>query len=78
MYKQEVAGTERVTTLGMMESPIRRVDVFDKWSPNEIGQFESSIAAYGKEFHALREVIQTKTIQEIVEFFYVWYVFLFV
>jgi hypothetical protein len=44
----------------------------EKWSPYEVGLFESAICLVGKMFPQIAAIIKTKTAAECVEFYYVW------
>jgi len=63
---------ERITMLGLLQSPLRRRSVVETWNPLEIATFEAALAVYGKLFHKIRTCVQTKTTKEIIEFYYVW------
>lgn len=63
---------EKINTLGYFTSPLRRPLVIEKWSPYEIALFESAILLQGKSFHAIKQYIPTKTVKEIIEFYYEW------
>ena len=63
---------ERITTLGYLISPIRKITVIEKWSPIEIAVFEGSITLYGKNFNQIQKYVKTKTVEEIIEFYYDW------
>ena len=64
--------TERITTLGLLTSPLRRPTVLEKWNPYEISVFEASMALYGKDFHEITRILGTKDCKEVVEFYYIW------
>ena len=62
-----------VSALGFLKSAVRRPLVIERWSPYEIAIFEASIAEYGKDFCKIqKEIGPTKTVQEIIEFYYLW------
>jgi hypothetical protein len=62
-----------VSALGFLKSAVRRPQVIERWSPYEIALFEAAIAEYGKEFSKIqREIGPTKTVGEIIEFYYLW------
>ena len=63
---------ERINTLGILLCGARRPTTFEKWNPYEIALFEGAISLYGKEFHQIAKIIQTKTCKECIEFYYVW------
>jgi hypothetical protein len=66
--------------LGQLTSLSRSVPFFacflffsvEKWSPYEIALFEACITLNGKNFHKIQKYIQTKTVKEIIEFYYEW------
>jgi hypothetical protein len=62
----------RVTTLGFLLNPVRRPTIIEKWSPFEIAVFEATLALYGKQFHIVHKHVPTKTVKEIIEFYYDW------
>jgi hypothetical protein len=43
-----------------------------RWSPYEIACFEGSITLLGKNFHQIQKIVRTKSIKEIIEFYYIW------
>ena len=62
-----------LSALGYLKSAIRQPTVIEKWSPYEIAIFEASIAEYGKNFARIqREIGQTKSVQDVIEFYYIW------
>lgn len=63
---------ERITTLGYLLNPLRRPTVFEKWNPIEICVFEASITVYGKNFNMISKRIKTKSVKEVIEFYYDW------
>lgn len=63
---------ERVTTLGYLLNPMRKVLVAEKWSPFEVAVFEASITLYGKNFNQISKHIKTKCVKEVIEFYYFW------
>eukprot|EP01031_Cornospumella_fuschlensis_P043485 gene43485-53166_t len=63
---------DRVTALGYLTSPLRPVNVMERWSPYEIAVFEAAIALYGKNFHTIQTYVKTKTTQEVIAFYYDW------
>ena len=63
---------ERITSLGYLISPIRKITVIEKWSPIEIAIFEGSITLYGKNFNQIQKYVKTKTVEEVIEFYYDW------
>mmetsp|Transcript_29598 Transcript_29598/g.28326 ORF Transcript_29598/g.28326 Transcript_29598/m.28326 type:complete len:189 (+) Transcript_29598:238-804(+) len=63
---------ERITSLGFLLSPLRRPTIMEKWSPYEISIFEATLTLYGKNFFRVQKHIQTKTVKDIIEFYYDW------
>mmetsp|Transcript_53971 Transcript_53971/g.69300 ORF Transcript_53971/g.69300 Transcript_53971/m.69300 type:complete len:226 (-) Transcript_53971:50-727(-) len=63
---------ERPNSLGLLTSPLRRITVMEMWSPRQIALFEGAISIYGKNFKKCQEIIENKTVKEVVEFYYVW------
>jgi len=63
---------ERVTTLGYLLNPMRKVHVAEKWSPFEVSVFEASITLYGKNFNQISKHVKTKSVKEVIEFYYFW------
>jgi hypothetical protein len=62
----------RVTALGYLLNPLRPVGVLEKWNPFEIAVFEGALTLYGKNFHQVQKLVQTKSVKEIIEFYYEW------
>mmetsp|Transcript_636 Transcript_636/g.2127 ORF Transcript_636/g.2127 Transcript_636/m.2127 type:complete len:349 (-) Transcript_636:43-1089(-) len=60
------------TALGYLLLPTRRPHVAEVWSPLEVSKFVAAIYVYGKNFSALQKIVQTKSVKECVEFFYIW------
>ena len=63
---------ERPCYLGVVNSPLRKVTVIEKWSPFEISKFEGSMSVFGKQFHVASKIVKSKTTRECIEFYYVW------
>jgi len=59
-------------TLDLLLSPLRKPNVLDNWCPREIALFEAGICAVGKDFHAIAQLIQSKSCKECVDFYYIW------
>ncbi len=72
--RNEIAGLtlQRQTTLGILKNPARPRHVLDEWAPKQVALFESSICIYGKNFYAIQKVIETKTLKQVIEFYYIW------
>lgn len=51
---------------------LRRPTVLEKWTPYEIAMFQASVAHHGKQFGLVQKDIGTKTVPEIVDFYYLW------
>ena len=62
----------RRTVLGRLTSPLRRPTVLDKWSPYQAALFESAICLVGKDFNAIADLVEGKTEQDVMEFYYAW------
>eukprot|EP00475_Leptophrys_vorax_P019370 TRINITY_DN26448_c0_g1_i1.p1 TRINITY_DN26448_c0_g1~~TRINITY_DN26448_c0_g1_i1.p1 ORF type:complete len:358 (+),score=92.65 TRINITY_DN26448_c0_g1_i1:42-1076(+) len=60
------------STIDCLMSPLRKVDVWDNWTPREIALFESGICSFGKDFVRISKVIQTKNVGDCVDFYYKW------
>mmetsp|Transcript_56107 Transcript_56107/g.127437 ORF Transcript_56107/g.127437 Transcript_56107/m.127437 type:complete len:247 (+) Transcript_56107:70-810(+) len=63
---------ERPNLLGLIQSPLRRPSVMERWSPLEVVTFEGAISLYGKHFSEVQRAVKTKNTKEVVEFYYVW------
>mmetsp|Transcript_81 Transcript_81/g.110 ORF Transcript_81/g.110 Transcript_81/m.110 type:complete len:186 (+) Transcript_81:84-641(+) len=63
---------DRVNTLGWLLCPLRKPTVVEKWSPFEVSVFEGAITLYGKNFHMIHKFVKTKTVREVIEFYYDW------
>lgn len=59
-------------TIDSLISPLRKTSVWETWSPKEIALFESGICAFGKDFHQISKLIQSKDSCECVDFYYNW------
>jgi hypothetical protein len=44
----------------------------DRWSPYEIALFESAMCLVGKAFPQISKVVGTKSVRDVIEFYYVW------
>ena len=62
----------KFTSLDFLLNPLRTPLPFEKWSPYEIALFESCICKYGKDFELFIQIIKTKNLGEIQEFYYTW------
>jgi hypothetical protein len=62
----------KFTSLDLLMNPLRSHFPFEKWSPYEIALFQACICKYGKDFELFKEIIKTKSIGEIQEFFLIW------
>jgi len=63
----------RITTLGYLVSPLRRPStIMEKWSPYEISIFEAAITLFGKNFNRIQKYVETKTVKQVIEFYYCW------
>jgi len=59
--------------LHLITSEFRKPFVLDSWSPLEIAKFEGGMCSYGKRFHEISKVVNTKTSKECVDFYYlIW------
>ena len=63
---------ECLSALSLLQNPLRRPSVIEKWSPLEIATFEAAMIVCGKEFHKVQSFVKTKTTKEVIEFYYVW------
>ncbi|KAL7575023.1 hypothetical protein ACA910_010836 [Epithemia clementina (nom. ined.)] len=62
-----------ISGLGFLKAKqLRRPTIIEKWNPYEISMFQASLAHHGKRFEFVQKEIGTKTVQEIVDFYYVW------
>lgn len=62
----------KFTSLDLLLNPLRSPFPFEKWSPYEIALFQACICKYGKDFELFKDIIKTKSIGEIQEFFIIW------
>jgi len=62
----------RFTSLGYLLLPIRRGSVVEKWTPQEIAIFEAGISLHGKKFDVLKSFLPSKSMREVIEFYYTW------
>jgi hypothetical protein len=72
--RDEIAGLtlQRQTTLGILKNPARPRQVLDEWAPKQVALFEAAICIYGKNFYAIQKVVETKTLKQVIEFYYLW------
>lgn len=62
----------RLTTFDILTNPLRADNPFEIWAPKEIALFETCICKFGKEFDLFTNYIKTKTLKEIIDFYYEW------
>ena len=62
----------RITALGYLLAPLRKPLIVEKWSPYEIAVFEAALTLYGKDFNRVQKFVKTKTVKEVIEFYYAW------
>jgi len=67
-----LVGITHHSTLGVLSSPLYSPTIEELWSGREVKLFESAICMFGKNFHAIRKGIKTKTTEEVIAFYYVW------
>ncbi|CTQ41522.1 hypothetical protein BMR1_03g04620 [Babesia microti strain RI] len=71
--KQVVMSWNRIWTgYKLLCSQYRKNQVIDLWGPKEVVLFELAIFRLGKEFYKLHQLIPTKSVGEIVDFYYIW------
>jgi len=58
--------------LDALISPLKVDNVLEKWSPKEIAIFEAGLCKYGKEFSFIQFLINTKTLNEVIQFYFAW------
>ena len=46
--------------------------VFESWAPREVAIFEESILKFGKQFEFIAELIGTKNVKQVYEFYCEW------
>lgn len=63
---------DRVSSLAFLLSPLRRPTIMEKWNPYEISVFEASLALHGKNFNQVQKFVYTKSVKEVIEFYYTW------
>ena len=63
---------ENISALQYLKSALRRPMVIETWSPYEVAVFEGAIMEYGKDFHRIQKAIESKTTQEVIDFYYMW------
>jgi len=61
-----------VECIDQLVSPLKVDYIFEKWTPKEIAIFEAGLCKYGKEFSYIQFLIQTKTINQVIEFYFIW------
>ena len=63
---------EGVSSLGYLQSSMRRPSVIETWSPYEISLFEASLLQHGKNFLMASKIIGSKSTKETIDFYYIW------
>eukprot|EP01029_Cantina_marsupialis_P027922 TRINITY_DN774178_c0_g1_i1.p1 TRINITY_DN774178_c0_g1~~TRINITY_DN774178_c0_g1_i1.p1 ORF type:complete len:194 (-),score=31.44 TRINITY_DN774178_c0_g1_i1:897-1478(-) len=58
--------------LAVLKSFLRKPSIFETWAPYEIAVFESGMCIHGKEFHLIQKQLKTKSVKEIIAFYYMW------
>jgi hypothetical protein len=51
--------------LGILQNPLRRPTVIERWSPLEVATFEGSLSMHGKHFQSVSQDVRTKTTKEV-------------
>ena len=62
----------KFTTLDLLIKPLRKNFTWETWSPYEIALFNCCICKFGTNFKLYLKIIKTKTIEEIIDFYYTW------
>ena len=62
-----------ISGLGFLKAKqLRRPTIIEQWSPYEIAMFQAAVAHCGKRFELVQKEIATKTVQQVVDFYYIW------
>jgi hypothetical protein len=57
-------------TLDRLRSALRRPRPGEDWTPREVALFEAGICQHGKNFPAIRQVVSSRQLSEVVAFYY--------
>ena len=59
--------------LSLLESPYRKTEVLDSWTPLEIALFIGGITRFGRDWELIKSLLPNKTAPELAQFYYsVW------
>jgi len=58
------------TTFDRLRSALRRPRPGEDWTPREVALFEAGICLHGKDFSAIRHLVSSKELSEVVAFYY--------
>eukprot|EP00808_Paulinella_micropora_P009262 g31018.t1 len=65
--------TLQYPTVDLLLSPLAKPNPLDVWSFKEIALFEVGMTRFGKDFHTIQKLIPSKTVNQLVDFYYkVW------
>ncbi|CEM28293.1 unnamed protein product [Vitrella brassicaformis CCMP3155] len=62
----------KMTPFDLLISKYRHSHTIDLWGPKEVMIFEGAICRYGKDFHKIAKLVETKTTKECIDFYYLW------
>jgi hypothetical protein len=68
----KLVAASRYSSLGYLLLPIRRTSPLEKWTPHDIGVFESALCTHGKKFDMIQSLLPHKTVKDVVDFYYIW------
>ena len=72
MYLDTVNHLYKKRDLDILINPVTPQSVFESWSPREVAIFEESMLKFGKQFEFISELIGTKNVKEVYEFYLEW------
>lgn len=66
------ASYDVIAALSNYKSIPKIAPVEDTWSDSEVLQFEAGILSYGKDFHKINSTLFSKSVKQMIQFYYVW------
>ena len=59
--------------LALLQSPFRKPEVIDSWTPLDIALFIAGITRFGRDYESIKAILPNKTAVELSQFYYsVW------
>lgn len=72
--REQIRQQSNVPTLPWVQRPSTTLwdSLSETWTLHDIALFEASFSLYGKDFVSIQQIVTSKTMHEIVDFFYLW------